>query len=193
VGFGWTIVALIAVLAIAWRFLGSYMAAVFDGRVRWLAFIERPVYRLLSVDPASEQSWRRYGASLIVFSGMALLVTYLIFRLQGVLPFNPQHLPGVTPALARNTSVSFVTNTNWQAYSGVTTMSYLSHPGERLGLWLPERGQLPEGLCLPDQAQARRRARAVPAERPVGRLPAGAGRRRRLSRQMRSLAAACRR
>jgi len=96
-GFGWTIVALIAVLAIAWRFLGSYMAAVFDGRVRWLAFIERPVYRLLSVNPDSEQSWRRYGASLIVFSGMALLVTYLIFRLQGVLPFNPQHPPGVTP------------------------------------------------------------------------------------------------
>ena len=81
-GFGWTIVALIAVLAVAWRCLGSYMAAVFEGRVRWLSFVERPVYRLLGVDPDSEQSWRRYGASLIVFSGMALLVTYLIFRLQ---------------------------------------------------------------------------------------------------------------
>ena len=127
--FGWTIAALIAVLAVAWRFLGFYMAAVFEGRVRWLSFIERPVYRLLSVDPESEQSWRRYAGSLIVFSGMALLVTYLIFRLQGVLPFNPQHLPGVTPALAWNTSVSFVTNTNWQAYSGETTMSYLSQMG----------------------------------------------------------------
>ena len=66
---------------------------------------------------------------MIIFSGFALLVTYGIFRLQGVLPFNPQHLPGVTPALAWNTAVSFVTNTNWQAYSGETTMSYLSQMG----------------------------------------------------------------
>jgi potassium-transporting ATPase potassium-binding subunit len=58
------------------------------------------VYRLLGVDPESEQPWRRYCASLIAFSGVALLLTYLIFRLQGVLPFNPQHLPAVTPALA---------------------------------------------------------------------------------------------
>jgi potassium-transporting ATPase potassium-binding subunit len=128
-GFTWTIVALVIVLAIAWRYLGAYMAAVYEGRTRWLAAAERPVYRLLRVDPASEQTWQRYGASTIVFSGVALLVSYLIFRLQGVLPFNPQHLPGVTPALAWNTAVSFVTNTNWQAYSGETTMSYLSQMG----------------------------------------------------------------
>jgi K+-transporting ATPase ATPase A chain len=67
--------------------------------------------------------------SLILFSAVALGLTYLIFRLQGVLPFNPQHLPAVPPALAWNTSVSFVTNTNWQAYSGETTMSYLSQMG----------------------------------------------------------------
>ena len=127
--FTWTIVALVAVLAIAWRFLGSYMAAVYEGRVRWLSFVERPIYRACGVDPASEQSWQRYGTSLIIFSAVALGVTYLIFRLQGVLPFNPQHLPAVPPALAWNTSVSFVTNTNWQAYSGETTMSYLSQMG----------------------------------------------------------------
>jgi potassium-transporting ATPase potassium-binding subunit len=127
--FAWTIVALVVVLAIAWRFLGSYMAAVFQGRVRWLAFVERPVYRIIGVDPDAEQSWQRYSVSLIIYSAAALLVTYAIFRLQGVLPFNPQHLPGVTPALAWNTSVSFVTNTNWQAYSGETTMSYLSQMG----------------------------------------------------------------
>jgi K+-transporting ATPase ATPase A chain len=127
--FAWTIVALVVTLAIAWRFLGSYMAAVFEGRVRWLAFVERPLYRVLGVDPGAEQSWPRYGISLIIYSAVALGVTYLIFRLQGVLPFNPQHLPGVTPALAWNTSVSFVTNTNWQAYSGETTMSYLSQMG----------------------------------------------------------------
>ena len=105
------------------------MAGVFEGRVRWLSFVERPVYRILSVDRESEQTWKGYAASLIVFSGVALLVTYLIFRLQGVLPFNPQHLAAVTPALAWNTAVSFVTNTNWQAYSGETTMSYLSQMG----------------------------------------------------------------
>src|SRR5580692_8175382 len=127
--FTWTIVALVVVLAIAWRFLGSYMAAVYEGRVRWLSFVERPIYRVCGVDPENEQSWQRYGTSLIIFSAVALGVTYLIFRLQGVLPFNPQHLAAVPPALAWNTSVSFVTNTNWQAYSGETTMSYLSQMG----------------------------------------------------------------
>ena len=127
--FGWTILALIIVLAIAWRFLGAYMAAVFQGRVTWLRFAERPVYRTIGVDPDAEQSWQRYSVSLVIFSAVALGVTYAIFRLQGLLPFNPQHLPGVTPALAWNTSVSFVTNTNWQAYSGESTMSYLSQMG----------------------------------------------------------------
>jgi potassium-transporting ATPase potassium-binding subunit len=127
--FAWTIVVLLVCLAIAWRFLGSYMVAVFEGRTRWLAVVERPIYRVIGVDPKSEQTWKRYSASMIIFSGVALLVTYVIFRLQGVLPFNPQHLPGVSPALAWNTSVSFVTNTNWQAYSGETTMSYLSQMG----------------------------------------------------------------
>jgi K+-transporting ATPase ATPase A chain len=127
--FTWTIVALVVLLAIAWRFLGSYMAAVYEGRVRWLSFVEGPIYRVCGVDPENEQSWQRYGTSLIVFSAVALGVTYLIFRLQGVLPFNPQHLAAVPPALAWNTSVSFVTNTNWQAYSGESTMSYLSQMG----------------------------------------------------------------
>jgi K+-transporting ATPase ATPase A chain len=127
--FTWTIVALIAVLAIAWRFLGSYMVSVYEGRAKWLAFVERPIYRVIGVDADSEQSWQRYGASMIVFSGIAILVSYAIFRLQGHLPLNPQHLPGVTPALSWNTAVSFVTNTNWQAYSGETTMSYLSQMG----------------------------------------------------------------
>jgi K+-transporting ATPase ATPase A chain len=127
--FTWTIVALIAVLAIAWRFLGSYMVSVYEGRAKWLAFVERPIYRVIGVDADSEQSWQRYGASMIVFSGIAILVSYAIFRLQGHLPLNPQHLPGVTPALSWNTAVSFVTNTNWQSYSGETTMSYLSQMG----------------------------------------------------------------
>ena len=128
-GFAWTIVALVVVLAVAWRFLGSYMVSVYEGRTRWLSVIERPIYRLIGVDPQAEQTWQRYAASVIVFSGIALAVTYGIFRLQGSLPFNPQHLPAVPPALSWNTSVSFVTNTNWQAYAGESTMSYLSQMG----------------------------------------------------------------
>jgi K+-transporting ATPase ATPase A chain len=128
-GLLWTIVALVVVLGLAWRFLGSYMAAVYEGRSRWLAFVERPIYRLIGVDPEVEQSWQRYGASLIVFSGVVLLIGYGLLRLQGSLPLNPQHLGGVTPALSWNTIVSFVTNTNWQAYSGESTMSYLSQMG----------------------------------------------------------------
>src|ERR1700722_16611050 len=127
--FLWTIVVLVVFLAIAWRFLGSYMVSVYEGRVRWLALIERPIYRVIGVDPESEQSWQRYAGSMIVFSAIAILISYLFFRLQGHLPLNPQQLSDVTPALSWNTAVSFVTNTNWQAYSGESTMSYLSQMG----------------------------------------------------------------
>jgi K+-transporting ATPase ATPase A chain len=128
-GFTWTIVAMIVVLAIAWRFLGAYMVSVYEGRTRWLSYIERPIYKIAGIDPDAEQSWQRYGASLIIFSGVMLLVGYMLLRLQGHLPLNPQHLPDVGPALSWNTIVSFVTNTNWQSYSGETTMSYLSQMG----------------------------------------------------------------
>jgi K+-transporting ATPase ATPase A chain len=128
-GFAGTIVAMIVVLAIAWRFLGAYMVSVYEGRTRWLSYIERPIYKIAGIDPETEQSWQRYGASLIIFSGVMLLVGYTLLRLQGHLPLNPQHLPDVGPALSWNTIVSFVTNTNWQSYSGETTMSYLSQMG----------------------------------------------------------------
>ena len=128
-GFAWTIVAMVVVMAIAWRFLGAYMVSVYENRTRWLSFLERPIYRVIGVDPEAEQSWQRYGTSVIVFSGVVLLIGYVLLRLQGHLPLNPQHLPGVTPALAWNTIVSFTTNTNWQSYSGETTMSYLSQMG----------------------------------------------------------------
>ncbi len=125
-GFFWTILLLIVLLAICWRYLGSYVAAVYEGRVTYLAWIERPVYRLLGLDPEAEQTWQRYAGALVVFSGVAILVTYLLIRLQGSLPLNPQGLGAVSPALSWNTAVSFVTNTNWQNYAGESTMSYLS-------------------------------------------------------------------
>ena len=128
-GFFLTIVVMVVLLGLAWRFLGSYMAAVYEGRVAWLGFVERPFYRVLGVDPEGEQSWQRYGISLIAYSGVAILVVYLMIRVQGSLPLNPQHLGAVSPALSFNTAVSFVTNTNWQNYAGETTMSYLSQMG----------------------------------------------------------------
>ena len=125
-GYFWTIVALIVALGITWRYLGSYMAAVFGGRVHFLGWVERPIYRALGTSPEHEQTWKRYAGSLVIFSGVSLGLTYLIFRIQGSLPLNPQHLGAVPPALSFNTAVSFLTNTNWQAYGGETTMSYTS-------------------------------------------------------------------
>jgi K+-transporting ATPase ATPase A chain len=94
-----------------------------------LGFIERPIYRLLGTSPEQEQTWKRYAGALVVFSFVSLLFTYVIIRLQGSLPLNPQHFDGVGPGLSFNTSVSFLTNTNWQNYGGETTMSYFSQIG----------------------------------------------------------------
>ena len=124
--FFWTIALLVVMLGLAWRFLGSYMASVFEGRVTWLAWVERPVYRVLGIDAQAEQTWQRYAGALVVFSGVAIVFTYAIERLQGSLPWNPQHLGAVPQALSWNTAVSFVTNTNWQNYAGESTMSYFT-------------------------------------------------------------------
>ena len=125
-GYFWTIVVLVILLGLAWRFLGAYMVAVFEGRVRFLRFIERPIYALLGTSPEKEQAWKRYAGSVVVFSGLSIGITYAIFRFQGSLPWNPQHFGAVGSPLAWNTATSFVTNTNWQNYGGETTLSYLS-------------------------------------------------------------------
>src|SRR5512138_95712 len=128
---GWVQIALfaLAVLAVT-KPLGAYMYRVFEGErrplPRVLGRIERFLYRLSGVDPAREQGWKAYTASMLVFSLVTMIVTYGILRLQHVLPLNPQHLPAVPPELAFNTAASFTTNTNWQAYSGESTMSYLA-------------------------------------------------------------------
>jgi potassium-transporting ATPase potassium-binding subunit len=128
-GFTWTIVVLIIALGLTWRYLGSYMAAVFDGRVHFLEWAERPVYRALGTGPEQEQNWKRYAGSLVIFSAVAMGITYLLIRIQGSLPLNPQHLDAVGQALSFNTAASFLTNTNWQNYGGETTMSYFSQIG----------------------------------------------------------------
>src|SRR5271165_7076243 len=128
-GFTWTIITLVIALGLAWRYLGSYMAAVFDGRVHYLRWAERPVYRLLGTSLDQEQGWTRYAGAMVIFSAVSIVFTYVIIRIQGSLPLNPQHLGAVPQALSFNTAASFVTNTNWQNYGGETTMSYFSQIG----------------------------------------------------------------
>jgi K+-transporting ATPase ATPase A chain len=110
--------------------LGRFMARVFGGERTWLDPLLRPVerviYRACGVDASREMTWIEYATAMLGFSLVSMLVLYAIERLQGVLPWNPQHLPGVPAALAFNTAASFTTNTNWQAYAGETTMSYFT-------------------------------------------------------------------
>ncbi|MFV0524962.1 MAG: potassium-transporting ATPase subunit KdpA [Acidimicrobiales bacterium] len=121
---------IVLVLAVLVPVTGRYLAAVYGGGRapgdRVFGPLERGVYRLCGIDTASEQRWTGYLRSLLAFSTVGFVVLYLILRLQGTLPGNPVDLGAVPAALAFNTAVSFVTNTNWQAYGGETTLSYFS-------------------------------------------------------------------
>jgi K+-transporting ATPase ATPase A chain len=123
------LVYLVVVTAIALP-LGRYFAAVYSGTnrrsERWLGWLERGIYRVLRVDPKAEHTWKAYAGGLLAFNAVGFVVLYALLRFQGSLPLNPQGLPGVSPWIAFNTAVSFVTNTNWQAYGGESTLSYLS-------------------------------------------------------------------
>src|SRR3954466_7823183 len=110
--------------------LGRFMTRVFN-RERTpldpiLRPIERAIYRATGVDETHEMRWTEYAAAMVVFSGVSMLVLYLIQRVQQWLPLNPQGFAAVPQDLAFNTAASFTTNTNWQAYSGESTMSYLT-------------------------------------------------------------------
>jgi K+-transporting ATPase ATPase A chain len=131
------IVVFFALLLILTKPLGKFMAGVFEGKRTWLHPLLRPlerlIYKLSGIREDAEQRWTQYTASLLVFSLVSFLFVYLIQRLQGLLPFNPMHFSTahapagatpMTPDLAFNTAVSFMTNTNWQAYAGESTLSY---------------------------------------------------------------------
>jgi K+-transporting ATPase ATPase A chain len=128
---GWIQITIFAVLVVALvKPLGAYMTRVFNGERTLLSPVLRPVerglYRLSGVRESEEQHWVTYAIAMLVFSIAGFISLYLIQRLQAMLPFNPQHMPAVNQHLAFNTSVSFVTNTNWQSYVPETTMSYLT-------------------------------------------------------------------
>src|SRR5205814_9699053 len=109
--------------------IGGYMTRVFAGQPTFLSAVlrsvERAVYWCCGVDEKEEQHWLTYAVAVLFFSVVGFLSLYALQRLQWYLPFNPQEQTGVEPSSAFNTSVSFVTNTNWQSYVPETTMSYL--------------------------------------------------------------------
>ena len=124
---GWLQIALFSAIIFALtKPVGWYLARTYDGTFQWLGALERGLYRAMGVDVAEDQHWTRYAAGMLLFSAVTMLVTYLGLRLQHALPFNPQGLAGVPDRQAFETAASFTTNTNWQSYSGETTMSYLS-------------------------------------------------------------------
>ncbi len=110
--------------------LGEYMARVYENRPfvldRVLGPVERIFYRICGISPEEEMDWKKYTLAVLIFNVGGLLAVYLLQRMQGILPLNPQKFPAVSPDSSFNTAVSFATNTNWQGYGGETTMSYLT-------------------------------------------------------------------
>jgi K+-transporting ATPase ATPase A chain len=124
------IAAFFLLLLLTVKPVGLYIANVMEGRPTWRlrvgARAEALIYRLCGVDPAAQMGWKKYAIGLILFNALGALVVYGLQRLQLWLPLNPQQLANVTPDSSFNTAVSFITNTNWQGYSGESTMSYLT-------------------------------------------------------------------
>ncbi|WP_336962852.1 potassium-transporting ATPase subunit KdpA [Sphingobium aquiterrae] len=147
---GWTLIILfVAILLALTRPMGLWLHALYEGRRTplhaVLGPVERGFYRLSGIDPNEEQGWRRYAAHMLLFNAALMLLTYAVLRLQGLLPLNPLGYPGLSPHLAFNTAISFTTNTNWQSYSGESTMSNLS---QMLGLTIHNFLSAATGIAL---------------------------------------------
>ena len=128
---GWLqILSFLLAIFLVTPIIGGYMARVFTRQRTVLDPVMRPlerqVYRLTGVDEAREMRWTEYSIALLLFSVVSMLVLYVMQRAQAVLPWNPEGFAAVPPDLAFNTAASFTTNTNWQAYSGESTMSYFT-------------------------------------------------------------------
>ena len=126
---GWFQIAIfVATITVLVNPLGGYIARVMAGTSvlqRKMSRIENGLYHIAGVNPFEEQTWMEYAIALVWFNLIGMVVLYGLQRLQSVLPFNPQRMPTVSPALALNTAVSFATNTSWQSYGGETTLGYL--------------------------------------------------------------------
>ena len=147
---GWAQIALVLALVLGCAIpLSKFIADVYAGERNFLSPVigpvERGFYRLAGVDPAREQDWFAYTIAMLAFSVAGFLVLYGVQRLQGVLPLNPRGFDAVPPDLAFNTSISFITNTNWQNYAGETTMSHLT---QMLGLTVHNFVSAATGLAM---------------------------------------------
>jgi K+-transporting ATPase ATPase A chain len=147
---GWAQIALVLALVVGCAIpLSRIIASVFFGERNFLSPmfgpVERGFYRLAGVDPAREQDWFAYTIAMVVFSIAGFLLLYAVQRLQNILPLNPRGFDAVPPDLAFNTSISFITNTNWQNYSGETTMSHLT---QMLGLTVHNFLSAATGLAM---------------------------------------------
>jgi K+-transporting ATPase ATPase A chain len=147
---GWLQFALFSLILLASvRPVGGYLARVLEGERTWLDPILRPIerliYKLSGVDAGREMKWQEYAFAVLGFSAVSMVMTYVVERVQNLLPWNPQHLAAVGPDLAWNTAASFTTNTNWQAYTPETTMSYLT---EMVGLAYHNFGSAAVGIAV---------------------------------------------
>ncbi|MEN3748202.1 potassium-transporting ATPase subunit KdpA [Sphingomonas sp. HF-S3] len=147
---GWILIlAFTGILIALAKPIGLWLHALYEGRRTPLHLVlgpvERGFYRLSGIDPAAEQGWRRYAVHMLIFNTVLLLFTYAVLRLQGVLPGNPQGLPGLGSDLSFNTAISFTANTNWQSYAGESTMSNL---GQMLGLTIHNFLSAATGIAL---------------------------------------------
>ena len=114
--------------------LGLYMAFIYDGSYknhtnlifRVLNPIEQRIYRICKIIPESSMNWKEYGVAILIVSFLGFVIVYVIQRIQALLPLNPQDFNAVSPDVAFNTAASFITNTNWQSYSGESTLSYFT-------------------------------------------------------------------
>ncbi|BBP82176.1 potassium-transporting ATPase potassium-binding subunit [Pseudomonas sp. Pc102] len=143
------ILAFFVLVLVPAPFLGRFIHRAMEGERTFLtplfAPVERLCYRIAGVDPHSEQDWKTYTLALLLFNAAGLALLFTILMLQGMLPLNPQKLPGLEWTLAFNTAVSFVSNTNWQAYSGEASLSYFS---QMVGLGVQNFVSAAVGLCV---------------------------------------------
>ncbi len=105
---------------------GTYMYRVYTGKIRFLSVIEGAIYKICSIDANQTMNWKKYSFALLAFNAAGVLFLYIILRIQDLLPLNPENFSGISPDLAFNIAISFITNTNWQSYSGESTLSHFS-------------------------------------------------------------------
>ncbi|MBV9843359.1 MAG: potassium-transporting ATPase subunit KdpA [Sphingomonadaceae bacterium] len=147
---GWILISVfVGMLLALTKPTGAWLFALYEGRPTLLHAVIGPVetgfYRLAGIDPSEEQGWRRYAMHMLIFNAILMLFTYAVLRLQAFLPWNQQHLANLPEHLAANTAISFTTNTNWQSYSGESTMSNLS---QMLGLTIHNFLSAATGIAL---------------------------------------------